>query len=386
MQLPLSASALVMLGVAAVLVGASILGMVAVRRKKPARGPARIPPDMRRVPQQPAATSGPNSATADVEHPATRPHLPATLTAPPAPELPAAPVAAAATPRPVEVVARVEPPDPPELTRPAETPAVPRHPQAGSGRTVAAAVAQAFAVRAAAGRAGASGPGLQPPAGPLPAGVDDRADDRADDSATAAQETAPAQPDPVPGEDLPSVPAADVDGVDPAATTDPDGSGLAAMAGQGSDGEPRAAEVEAPEAAVSGNGWVAAAAYGSNGDHAPDGNGRSEPATVPAPRPGNDGVARQDGSVSDARDRLLAVLLDDPEQAVGAAVELETCLHELDRLSDAVRAGRAALRDVLHRLAAAGLRPEQLARLARMPQAEVEALLEAALSGRTLEP
>jgi hypothetical protein len=167
------------------------------------------------------------------------------------------------------------------------------------------------------------------------------------------------------------------------------------MVGQGSDGEPRAAAVEAPEAALSGNGWVAAAASGSNGDHAADGNGRSpegrpppdpEPAAVPAPRPGNDGVARQEGSVSDARDRLLAVLLDDPEQAVGAAVELETCLHELDRLSDAVRAGRAALRDVLHRLAAAGLRPEQLARLARMPQAEVEALLEAALIGRTAEP
>ena len=43
-----------------------------------------------------------------------------------------------------------------------------------------------------------------------------------------------------------------------------------------------------------------------------------------------------------------------------------------------MRAGRAALRDVLHRLAAAGLRPDQLARLAGLPEAEVQVLLEAA--------
>jgi hypothetical protein len=103
-----------------------------------------------------------------------------------------------------------------------------------------------------------------------------------------------------------------------------------------------------------------------------------EPAAVPAPRPDNDGVTQEDGSAPDARDRLLSVLLDDPERAVGATVELEACLRELDRLSDAVRTGRAALRDVLHRLASAGLRPEQMARLAKLPQAEVEELLDAA--------
>ena len=71
------------------------------------------------------------------------------------------------------------------------------------------------------------------------------------------------------------------------------------------------------------------------------------------------------------------MLLDDPERAVGAAVELDECLRELDRLSNAVRNQRAVLRDVLHRLAAAGLRPEQLARLAGMPLADVVELLEA---------
>jgi hypothetical protein len=100
------------------------------------------------------------------------------------------------------------------------------------------------------------------------------------------------------------------------------------------------------------------------------------PTAVPTPRPEHVGTApRGGGSAPDARDRLLAVLLDDPDRAVGAAVELEACLRELDRLSDAVRKERRVLPDVLHRLAGSGLRPEQLARLAEMPLAEVEKLL-----------
>jgi hypothetical protein len=118
------------------------------------------------------------------------------------------------------------------------------------------------------------------------------------------------------------------------------------------------------------------------------------PAAVPNPRSGHDDAARPDivagndaarqvrSSAPDVRDRLLAVLLDDPERAVGATVELEACLRELGRLSDAVRKERAVLPDVLHRLTAAGLRPEQLARLAAMPVAEVERLLEAAPAER----
>lgn len=81
---------------------------------------------------------------------------------------------------------------------------------------------------------------------------------------------------------------------------------------------------------------------------------------------------------TDARDRLLAVLLDDPGRAVGATVELEACRAQLARLSDAMAHERGVLRDVLARLAATGLGAEQLARLAELPADEVRALLEPA--------
>jgi hypothetical protein len=77
----------------------------------------------------------------------------------------------------------------------------------------------------------------------------------------------------------------------------------------------------------------------------------------------------------DARDRLLAVLLDDPARAVGAAVELESCRRQLDRLAGAVQHERATLRGVLIRLSAAGLAPDQLARLSGLPDDELDALL-----------
>ncbi|MCW2722730.1 hypothetical protein, partial [Pseudonocardia sp.] len=64
---------------------------------------------------------------------------------------------------------------------------------------------------------------------------------------------------------------------------------------------------------------------------------------------------------ADARDRLLAVLLDDPARAVGAAEELEAC--------------RGHLGDVLARLARSGLRHDQLARLSGFSIDEVTALL-----------
>ncbi|GAA1306916.1 hypothetical protein [Pseudonocardia xinjiangensis] len=67
---------------------------------------------------------------------------------------------------------------------------------------------------------------------------------------------------------------------------------------------------------------------------------------------------------ADVRDRLLAVLLDDPARAVGATAELEAC--------------RSRLQDVLHRLAASGLRPEQLARLVELPVEEVRTILASA--------
>ena len=77
----------------------------------------------------------------------------------------------------------------------------------------------------------------------------------------------------------------------------------------------------------------------------------------------------------DARDRLLAVLLEDPVRAVGATVELDVCRRQLERLTGAVEHERAALGAVLTRLAATGLSDEQLARLALLPVGEVRDLL-----------
>ena len=77
----------------------------------------------------------------------------------------------------------------------------------------------------------------------------------------------------------------------------------------------------------------------------------------------------------DARDRLLAVLLDDPLRAVGATVDLQDCQERLDRLAASLQDERARLGDVLGRLAHAGLRPDQLARLSGLSDAEVAELL-----------
>ena len=82
------------------------------------------------------------------------------------------------------------------------------------------------------------------------------------------------------------------------------------------------------------------------------------------------------GARADARDRLLAVLLDDPVRAVGAVVELESCRRQLDRLTDAVRHERATLADVLGRLSCAGLAPDQLARLSGLSDDELRSLMQ----------
>lgn len=86
-------------------------------------------------------------------------------------------------------------------------------------------------------------------------------------------------------------------------------------------------------------------------------------------------AAREAHSRGDARDRLLAVLLDDPVRAVGATVELDASRRRLDRLTDAVRHERATLGDVLARLSAAGLDDRRLARLAGLPDDELRRLL-----------
>ncbi len=197
----------------------------------------------------------------------------------------------------------------------------------------------------------------------------------------------------------PAVPGSNGDGPVDSVGTVPDGGGRPYAAEQVTDGggaplgpEPGHAgdmQAGAPSADAAGSG-VRAAGWGAvpqpaASETTPD----PVPVTVPNPRPEHDDAAHPDtiagnhaaqrvrSSPPDVRDRLLAVLLDDPERAVGATVELEACLRELRRLSDAVRKERAVLPDVLHRLTAAGLRPEQLARLAAMPVAEVEKLLRA---------
>lgn len=77
----------------------------------------------------------------------------------------------------------------------------------------------------------------------------------------------------------------------------------------------------------------------------------------------------------DARDRLLAALLDDPISAVGATIELQSRRERLDRLTAAVRKERAVLGAVLRRLAGAGLATDQIVRLSGMPAEEVQELL-----------
>lgn len=163
----------------------------------------------------------------------------------------------------------------------------------GSGRTVAAAVAQALAAREAQARAGGSTP-VEPATGPVRPAPD-----------TAAR-----------------------------------------------NGVPHPVASVAPEPAAPGRG---------SSDVAPQG----EPVT-PDVAPSARG---------DARDRLLAVLLDDPVRAVGATVELDACRRQLARLTDSVRHEREALRSVLARLADTGLGRDQLARLSGLSDAELRDLL-----------
>jgi len=96
---------------------------------------------------------------------------------------------------------------------------------------------------------------------------------------------------------------------------------------------------------------------------------------APSPIPTRAG---QPTSSGDVRDRLLAVLLDNPTQAVRAVTELDAARGHLDRLTealDAIRRERGVLGEVLARLAATGLRPDQLATLAGLPLTEVHDLL-----------
>lgn len=116
----------------------------------------------------------------------------------------------------------------------------------------------------------------------------------------------------------------------------------------------------------------AAGASGAAGQPAADGPGPT--ATAPAIRPEKP-PPDPPAAPGDARDRLLAVLLDDPEQALVATTDLDACRGRLQGLDAALRHERGVLADVLARLAATGLDHEQLSRLADLPVDEVRHLL-----------
>jgi hypothetical protein len=352
MQLPLTASALVPVGVGAVLAGALlILVVLAVRRRTWLQSPdVAWPQSVRKSTQVPSASVGDAGAVAPTPNGGSAPPGARTVPDTGASDDPTAGNPATAEPSP-DAAAPVEPPPRPTPVRRSAD-----H-QAGSSRNVAAAVAEAFAVRAAAIRTGV----------PLPTR-------ETGDAGPARQQPEPDEPRVAAprSDDEPSAYRADGNGEQPAPSVPEDG------AAPSPDGDRDLADPEqaagddvrepAAGAGANGNGRIAAPAVPT-----PRADGRG---AVPSPRSEHDAAARDDATMpADSRDRLLAVLLDDPERVVGAAEELARCLHALERLTDAVRHERKVLREVLRKLADAGLRPRQLARLTGIPLAEMETLL-----------
>lgn len=76
-----------------------------------------------------------------------------------------------------------------------------------------------------------------------------------------------------------------------------------------------------------------------------------------------------------AKDRLLRVLLSDPETALVAVGDLADCLEQLDRLTESVGHQRGELAKVARRLRSAGLTTTQVAQLAGVGEGELAALL-----------
>ncbi|HWN34141.1 MAG TPA: hypothetical protein VNP03_15435 [Pseudonocardia sp.] len=109
-----------------------------------------------------------------------------------------------------------------------------------------------------------------------------------------------------------------------------------------------------------------------------------EPTTTPGypernglaavPEPAADGD-QTNGSAGDARDRLLRVLLADPDRALHAVGDLEASRNQLDRLNDSVHYQRRQLADAARRLRGAGLTPAQVAQLAGFGEGELVTLL-----------
>lgn len=75
------------------------------------------------------------------------------------------------------------------------------------------------------------------------------------------------------------------------------------------------------------------------------------------------------------------MLLADPALALDATVDMDASQARLERLSGAVPREHAGLREALQRLVGAGLRPDQLTRLAGMPLDEVQEMLSPEPSG-----
>jgi len=78
---------------------------------------------------------------------------------------------------------------------------------------------------------------------------------------------------------------------------------------------------------------------------------------------------------TDAKDRLLRVLLADPDRALRAVAALEASRIRLDQLNDSLRDKEERLADAAQRLTAAGLTPAQVARLSGLSEGELARLL-----------
>jgi hypothetical protein len=169
---------------------------------------------------------------------------------------------------------------------------------------------------------------------------------------------------------------------------EPDSIGTAPDAGTPDDTDPdntAAANSSAAGSAAAVGATTAAGADAAGALAHPDGppadSDSEAPADSPATTRSEAGSQSRSGSVrpdhADARDRLLQVLLTDPERALSAADDLQDCLEQLARLTESVSYQKRELANVARRLRVAGLTPAQVARLAGLGEGELVSLLAA---------
>lgn len=151
-----------------------------------------------------------------------------------------------------------------------------------------------------------------------------------------------------------------------------------------------------PSAGHEQNGAPAPGSAGGNGNGHGHGNGANREATSAAatsapPEPvqaASAGIVSATESQADApehaadvartahaKDRLLQVLLIDPDRALHAVNDLEVCRNQLDQLNEAMDQQLRLLADAARRLRGAGLTPAQVARLAGCGEGELASLL-----------